>query len=106
MRVDRSSKYWRSSHDDWRHAKYVYDWLKPILARRSITRGRVNASARKMASGCSRRITPITHSQKANALVCGLSTRNVDTPAAIQKRITSASSSHRPRQSSLSKSSG
>ena len=44
-------KYSRSSDADCRHAKYVYDWLKPSLASRSITRGRVNASARKIVSG-------------------------------------------------------
>ena len=96
----------RSSHADWRHVKYVYDWLKPTLASRSITRGRVNASARKIVSGCSRRMVAITHSQKANALVWGLSTRKMVTPASIQNRMTSASSVHSACQSSLSKSSG
>ena len=56
--VDRSVKYSRSSHAVCRHAKYVYDWLKPTLASRSMTRGRVNASARKIVSGCSLRSVP------------------------------------------------
>ena len=44
-------KYSVSSHFSLRHVKYVYDCVKPSLASRSITRGRVNASARKMTSG-------------------------------------------------------
>ena len=39
--------------------------------------GRVNASERKITSGCCALISPITHSQIANGLVCGLSTRNI-----------------------------
>jgi len=42
-----------------------------------MTFGRVNASARKIASGCSRWIPAISHSQKANGLVWGLSTRKI-----------------------------
>ncbi len=69
--------------------KYVYDWSKPILARRCITFGRVNASARKITSGWSRRTSAIIHSQKANGLVWGLSTRKMRTPRSIQVRVTS-----------------
>ena len=50
------------------------------MASRFITFGRVKASARKMASGCCARTSPITHSQNGNGLVCGLSTRNIFTP--------------------------
>jgi hypothetical protein len=66
----------------------------------------VNASARKIASGWSARIDAIAHSQNANALVCGLSTRKIVTPWSIQNRTTPASSSHSARQSSVSKSIG
>src|SRR5215469_332645 len=52
-----------------RQVKYVYDCVNPSLARRYMTKGRVNASARKMTSGWASRIEPITHSQKGNALV-------------------------------------
>ena len=61
--------------------------------------GRVNASARKIVSGCSRRIELIAHSQKANALVCGLSTRKIVTPRSTQNRNTSARSCHSACQS-------
>jgi hypothetical protein len=52
-----------------RHAKYVYDWLKPAFASRYITFGRVNASERRITSGCSRFSSPISHSQNANGFV-------------------------------------
>src|SRR4051812_34403814 len=79
----RSVKYFVSSHFVSRHAKYVYDCEKPALASRYITFGRVNASARKRTSGLSRQISLITHSQNANGLVCGLSTRKIRTPLSI-----------------------
>ena len=55
------------------------------MASRSITRGRVKASARKRTSGCSAFSSGITHSQKGKALVWGLSTRKMRTPLSIQK---------------------
>src|SRR6266550_291090 len=79
-----SVKYWVSSHAVLRHAKYVYDWVKPAFASRYMTLGRVNASARKMTSGLVRFTSPISHSQKGNDLVCGLSIRNMRTPWSIQ----------------------
>src|SRR6267143_6262188 len=104
---ERSSlKYWLSSHVVLRHAKYVYDWLKPSLASRYITLGRVNASDRRMTSGCSRFTSPISHSQKANGFVCGLSTRRMRTPWSIQNLTIDSSSSHSSRQLSVSKSKG
>ena len=42
---DNSVRYWPSSQALLRHVKYVYDCVKPILASRCITAGRVNASA-------------------------------------------------------------
>ena len=46
--------------------------------------GRVNASDRRITSGCSSWMDEISHSQNAIGLVCGLSTRNTATPWAIQ----------------------
>src|SRR3954447_2898894 len=89
-----------------RHGKYVYDWLKPSLASRYIIFGRVKASDRKSASGYSRFISVIAHSQNGNALVCGLSTRKMRTPCFAQKMKTSFNSCHMPRQSLDSKSNG
>jgi hypothetical protein len=66
--------------------KYVYDWEKPALARWRITLGRVNASDRKIASGCLRLISASAHVQKRSGLVCGLSTRKIVTPWPIQNR--------------------
>jgi hypothetical protein len=40
-------------------------------------------------------ISAMHHSQKANGLVCGLSTRKMRTPCSIQNSKTSGSSSHR-----------
>ncbi len=84
----------------------MYDWLKPSFARRSITLGRVKASARKIVDGCSARIEAMHHSQNGKAFVCGLSTRKIVTPWSIQNRITSASACHNAFQSSVSKSIG
>ena len=68
--------------------------MNPAFARCRITFGRVNASARKIASGCARLMSAMHHSQKRNGLVCGLSTRKIVTPCAIQNRKTSRSASH------------
>src|SRR3954470_24436284 len=46
-----SSKYSRNSNDVLRHAKYVYDCVKPALASQYMIFGLVNASARKIRSG-------------------------------------------------------
>src|SRR5436309_13085029 len=46
-------KYWVSSYFVFRQAKYVYDCEKPALASQYMIFGQVNASARKIASGCS-----------------------------------------------------
>src|SRR6185295_11339264 len=101
-----SVKYSVSSSLVTRHVKYVYDWEKPSLARRCMTRGRVNASERKIERGKSRRISAISHSQKAKGFVCGLSTRNTSTPSRAQKATTSRSAFHRPSRSAVSKSMG
>ena len=76
--------------------KYVYDCVKPILPSVCIIAGRVNASARKITSGCSPRTSSISHSQNGTGFVCGLSTRNTVTPRAIQKSTTSRNASHSP----------
>ena len=81
---DSSVKYWYSSYAVLRHAKYVYDWLNPTLASRYMTFGRVNASESRIASGCARRSSAISHSQNAKGLVCGLSTLNTLTPCSAQ----------------------
>ncbi len=44
-------KYDSSSAFVFRHVKYVYDWVNPILARYCMIFGRVNASERKITSG-------------------------------------------------------
>jgi ribosomal protein L37E len=101
-----SVKYSVSSCLVLRHAKYVYDCVKPSLARRCMTFGRVNASARKMTSACARCTSSIAHSQNANALVCGLSTRKIRTPSPTQKSITLFSSAHSAFHSADSKLNG
>src|SRR3569833_873308 len=89
-----SVRYCVSSHLVLRHGKYLYDWLKPILARRCITLGRVKASERKIASGCVRRVSLMSQCHSAKGLVCGLSTRKIATPRANQKATTTKSTSH------------
>jgi hypothetical protein len=69
--------------------------VNPSWASVCIRFGRVKASERKTVSGCSRCTSPITHSQKAKGLVCGLSTRNVRTPWPIQNRKMSRQASHK-----------
>src|SRR5687768_2972436 len=88
-----SVRYCSSSHFVLRQAKYVYDCVKPSLARRYITLGRVNASDRKITSGHWLLIPEISHSQKGNGLVWGLSTRKIRTPCSIQNTNTLLSSS-------------
>src|SRR5207253_4722602 len=80
-----SSKYSVSSSFELRQAKYVYDCESPALASQYMIFGRVKASARKMTSGLSRFTSLITHCQNGSGFVCGLSTRKMRTPRAIQK---------------------
>ena len=101
-----SVMYASRSRGPFRHAKYVYDCVNPSFASRYIRFGRVNASARKITSGCDAWISPITHSQNRIDFVCGLSTRKTRTPRSIQNSNTRRSSAHSPSQSSHSKSSG
>src|ERR1700694_1449059 len=68
-----SVKYCASSAAELRHAKYVYDCVNPSLASRNMTFGRVKASARKIASGCWRLTSPMSHSQNGNGLGWGVS---------------------------------
>src|SRR5690606_39998423 len=84
------------SQAEFRQAKYVYDWVKPSLANRYMTLGRVKASDRKMRSGSCRLSSVITHSQNGNDLVWGLSTRKIFTPSAIQNSKTPFSACHSP----------
>src|SRR5205807_8386379 len=101
-----SVKYSVSSQRVLRQVKYVYDCVKPSFASLCITRGRVNASERKISSGCLAFSSGMHDSQKAKALVCGLSTRKIVTPWPIQNSKMLFSSAQRPRQSLLSKSNG
>src|SRR5688572_8089718 len=101
-----SVEYSRNSQAEFRQAKYVYDWVKPSLANRYMTLGRVKASDRKMRSGSCRLSSVITHSQNGNDLVWGLSTRKIFTPSAIQNSKTPFSACHSPSGSDVSKSSG
>src|SRR5713101_9887781 len=93
-----SSKYSVSSSLKLRQVKYVYDWLKPALARAFIILGRVNASERKITSGWPSWTSRISHSQNSSGLVCGLSTRKMRTPSSTQnsttRQISSQSDSH------------
>ena len=82
--------------------KYVYDWLKPILASVVIIAGRVKASAKKTTSGSRERISRISHSQNGTGFVCGLSTRNTFTPRSTHSWTTSWSACQSPFQSSES----
>src|SRR3970282_2670394 len=70
---DSSRRYAASSSLFVRHVKDVYDWLEPSLARRYMTRGRVNASARKSTSGWSALIRVMVASRTRKGFVCGLS---------------------------------
>src|ERR1051325_5646296 len=79
-----SSRYSVISSFSFRHVKYEYDCVKPALASAFIIFGRVNASARKIVSGCDACTFAMSHSQKDTGLVCGLSTRKIVTPRAIQ----------------------
>jgi len=86
--------------------KYVYDCVKPALASTFIIFGRVKASARKIVSGCVACTARISHCQKRTGLVCGLSTRKVFTPCAIQNSMTRFISSQSGPGSSPRKFSG
>jgi hypothetical protein len=86
--------------------KYVYDCVKPSFARCSITRGRVNASARKITSGWPTWTSAINHSQNRNGFVWGLSTRKIVTPWSIQKSTMALQASHNDRHCALAKSRG
>src|SRR5687768_5956975 len=101
-----SVKYSTSSCFVLRQVKYVYDWLKPSFASLCMMRGRVNASARKITSGCFFFSSAMHHSQNSNGLVCGLSTRKIFTPCPIQNSNTLSSSSHSVFHASLSNSNG
>src|SRR2546426_10780478 len=105
--ADRSSvKYCVSSQPVLRHAKKVYDWLNAAFASRYITFGRVKASERRITSGCSRLISPASHSQNGNGLLCGLPTRKNLTPWSIQNSTIESSSAHSSGHASHSKSNG
>src|SRR5579859_3702459 len=98
-----SLKYSVRSYFVLRHAKYVYDCVNPAFASQYMILGLVNASARKIVSGCFDFTSRITHCQNSSGLVCGLSTRKMWTPLSIQKKNTSRSSSHNCRHASVSK---
>src|SRR6266852_5059262 len=105
--AERSSlKYWLSSDLVLRHAKYVYDWLKPTFASLYINFGRVNASEGKITWAWSRLSSLMSHYQNGNGLVWGLSTRKIRTPCSIQKMTIESSSAHSSGQASHSKSNG
>ena len=76
--------------------------MNPTSASRAMTLGRVNASARKMTPGCSAWTSGISQAQKANGLVCGLSTRKIVTPWAIQWSRMALHASHSATRSDSS----
>ena len=78
-------RYSRISAGVLRQVKYVYDCWNPTFASVCIIAGRVNASARKITSGCSRATCANSHSQNCTGFVCGLSTRKTVTPRSIQR---------------------
>src|SRR5215213_2949263 len=84
-----SSRYVIRSYFVVRQEKYVYDCVKPLFASAYMSLGRVNASDRKIASGCRTCTSRMHHSQNAIGFVCGLSTRNTRTPRPAQNRNTS-----------------
>src|SRR3954467_957953 len=92
-----------SSAFEFFHVMVVELCAKPIFASVVIIDGRVNASARKITSGCFERTSEISHSQNGTGFVCGLSTRNTVIPRCTQKSTTSRSADHSPSQSSDSK---
>ncbi len=89
-----------SSSFVFRQVKYVYDCWKPAMASACSIAGRVNASARKTTSGSSAFTVAISRSQKASGFVCGLSTRKMRTPWAIQCRTIRSTSAKIPSGSS------
>src|SRR5262249_24471505 len=101
-----SVKYSTSSSLEFRQVKYVYDCVKPALARCFITFVRLNASEKKIRSGCGRVRSASTHSQNRNGLVCGLSTRKILTPCSIQNSKMRLSSRQSDCQSCDSKLNG
>src|SRR4051812_5029181 len=101
-----SSKYSCNSKLVLRHAKYVYDCETPALASQYMIFGRVNASARKITSGCSRFNSRMHQCQNGSGFVCGLSTRKMRTPLPIQNSKTDFNSVHNGFHSSVSKKNG
>ena len=96
-----SVKYFVSSHFVSRHAKYVYDCVKPSFRQpvhhlRPRERLRQKDHVRMLAANFARSPTPRTR----NGFVCGLSTRKIRTPSSIQNRKTLFSSSHSDCQAS------
>ncbi len=75
--------------------------MNPSFASARIIARRVNASARKITSGCVEWISVMSHSQNGSGFVCGLSTRNTRTPWSTQWRTTFSSASQRLCQSSV-----
>ncbi|MCP9944517.1 hypothetical protein LUX12_06550 [Streptomyces somaliensis] len=96
---DSSVRYSVSSRLVLRQVKYVYDCWKPIAPSVRIIAGRVNASARKITSGSVRFTAAMTFCQNTTGFVCGLSTRKIRTPCAIQCRSTRTVSRTMPRMS-------
>ena len=94
-----SVRYSRSSDALFFQVKYVYDIVKPSFARLFMRFGRVNASEKKITSGCTDWISAISHSQNGSGFVWGLSTRKIFTPWATQCSTTSRHASHRLRRS-------
>src|SRR5215467_13342525 len=101
-----SVKYSDNSLFVLRHVKYVYDCVNPSFASRYMMLGRVNASDKKIRSGCFLFRSRIIHSQKSKGFVCGLSTRKIRTPCSIQNSTMLFNSSHNARQCGESNSNG
>jgi hypothetical protein len=69
-----------------RHAKYVYDCVKPSLARRSMRRGVVNASDRNTTSGCFERCARCTTPRSRTAWCAGCPRGRCARPARSRTR--------------------
>src|SRR3954452_16045071 len=97
-----SPTYSESSHREFFQVKYVYDWVKSILARWRMTARRVKASARNTTERSTSWTSLISHSQNGRGLGCGLWTGGHLMPASTQVSTTSRHACHSSRQAGVS----
>src|SRR3954452_24226007 len=90
------------SQREFFQVKYVYDWVKPILARWRMTARRVKGSGRNTTERSPSWTSAISHSQNGNGFVCGLSTRKHLIPASTHVSTTSRHACHSSRHAGVS----